>query len=870
MLGIRTKKIGILLLLYSINAIVCETIQAQQQAIRLSIDVQEQSLKSVLDLITVKTGVSFSYNPKKISINEKLTFRYEGTLAEVMDALAEKTKIEFEFIENQIVLKPRKSSEKQKQAHVTYSGYLKDADTGEPLIGATIYIKELATGAISNPFGFFSITVPPGVYTITSTFLGFEPITKFFELKESMREDLMLKQSPSLLQEVVVSTTTSTIPAGRTEVKPAVIEERPAYLGETDIIKSLESIPGIKMHSDGSTFYYVRGGNRDQNYLLIDDAPVYNPSHLLGFFSTLIPDAINDVTLYKGDMPASLGGRLSSVLDVRTKKGNDQHFQLWGNISLLSTKLGVEGPFKKDKSSYLLSLRTSRLRWLGRAIQYNVDRFNFYDLNAKVNVAINNRNRIYFSFYNGGDNYFDDNTGISWSNTATSFKWNYLISDRLFMNTTLAVGGYDYFLHQDVSSNTKWNSHISNFNLKSDLSYFINPDNEVTFGLGFNAHGFNPGNVTSNKPVPEGYNVSVKNSLETVLYANHQLKVNDNWDLTYGLRYTSWTNTGEAFEIIYDESHNAVDTLSFVKGESYKTYNNFEPRIGLSYSLNQNESLKASYARHVQNVHLISNSASPFTSLEVWLPSSINIKPQVAKQFSLGYYRTNWFGQTDVSVEGFFKKLSNQIDYESHAETLLNTALEGELRFGTGKAWGIELVCARDIGKFRGNIGYTFSRARRNFEEINNGKTFNAFYDRPHQINVALNYSATSRWNLGMTWVYSTGAPYSAPVSFFLYNGQEVPVYEDRNNARLPDYHRMDLSAIWRLNKNREKKWQHSLSFSIYNVYGRKNILFVNFHKTQTKDEFRIPANLMEQSRVTSEFYLFHFTPSIGYNFKWL
>lgn len=590
----------------------------------------------------------------------------------------------------------------------------------------------------------------------------------------------------------------------------------------------------------------------------------------MGLFSTVIPDAINDMTMYKGDMPASLGGRLSSVLDIRTKKGNDQHFQAWGNAGLISTKIGIEGPIKKNESSFLLTTRISRLKWITQLADRNVDRFNFHDLTAKLNFKLNRNNRLLFSFYSGADNFFGDNRGISWTNTATTLRWNHLFSDRLFLNTTVATSGYDYFLHTNVKTDTKWNSHISNFNLKTDLSYFINPENELTFGLSLNGYSFNPGNLQSSTPTPSRLSLSVKNSAEIVLYGNHELKITERLGINYGARFSSWTNTGEAFEFIFNENQNPVDTLYFNRGENYKTYFNAEPRITLSYLLNENASVKTSYSRNIQNVHLISNSISPFTSLEVWLPSSINIKPQSANQLTVGYYRTLPASGLIFSSEIFYKKMLHQIDYTSHAETLLNPLLEGELLFGNATAYGFEFLAKKDEGRLRGLAGYTYSRARNKFSGINQGNQYNAFYDRPHQLNFMLAYDLTLRWNLGMNWIYSTGAPFSAPISFYDYNGEEVPVYGQKNNERLPDYHRLDLSATLRLNKNPEKKYQHNLSFSIYNFYARKNALFINYNKTLNKDgNLKISSNLLDTNRLTSQFYLFQFTPSVSYNFKW-
>jgi hypothetical protein len=843
--------------------------------VTLSIDVNT-SLTELLAIIAQKSGIRFSYNPKKIPAAQIVRYRVVNqSLTSILNDLSEQFGMKYTLVEGQVILKPEKRVDKNNASTFTFSGNIKDADTGEALIGATVLLKELQTGTVTNAFGFFSITVPKGSYTISSSFLGYKEYLATIDLSASYQQDIALKEELPVLEEVVVSNAlpdmVQEIAAGNTHVRPKAVEERPALFGEMDVVKSLESLPGVKMHADGSTFYYVRGGNRDQNLVLIDDAPIYNPSHLLGVFSTIIPDAVKDMTLYKGDMPASLGGRLSSVLDIRTKKGNDQHVQVWGSTGLISTKLGVEGPFKKSASSFLVSARASTVKWILQKVDSDIKQFDFHDFTSKVNVRLNQRNHFFFSFYNGDDNYFNNNTGISWTNTAGTLRWNHLFSDRLFMNTTLAIAGYDYFLYTDVDTNTRWNSHISNINLKSDFSYFIKPENEVTFGIGINGYTFNPGNFKSDTTLAFIPSLSVRNAFEVVLYANHEVKVGERWGINYGLRFSLWSNTGEAFEFVFDENKTPIDTLYYKKGENYKQFVNVEPRATISYLLNENASVKASFSRNVQNVHLISNSTSPFTSLEVWLPSSINIKPEYSNQVTLGYYRSLQRLGTSVMAEAFYKKMDNQIDYNAHAETLLNPLVERELRIGMATAYGIELLAKKDEGRLRGWAGYTYSRAKRKFADVNEGRVYSAFCDRPHQVNLMLAYDLSLRWNFGMNWTYSTGAPFSSPISFYMYNGEEVPVYGQKNNDRLPDYHRMDISATFKLNKNPEKRFKHSVSFSVFNLYGRKNSLFVNYNKTESSDgDFEIPSNLLENNRTTSHFYLFRFTPSIAYNFKFL
>lgn len=843
--------------------------------LNMSVSAENVRLEELLSTIAEKSGIPFSFNPRKIPVQKKVTYHAsDRKLHEILTDISGANGLTFEFIESQIVLKLDKQAARSQQLMVTLSGTIGDAGTGEALIGATVFARELQTGTITNPFGFFSLTIPPGTYTVSFSFVGYNDVTRTITLDASHREEIGLREATPLLEEIVVSsipTMSQQMLTGSNDIKPSSVENRPEIFGEVDVVKSLESIPGVKFHSDGSTFYYVRGGNRDQNVVFIDDAPIYNPSHMLGMFSTIIPDAVNDITLYKGDMPASLGGRLSSVLDVRTKKGNDQQFSAWGNIGLISTKVGIEGPFKKNVSSYLFSARVSSFGWFVKRANVNIQKFSFHDLTGKVNFTLNSNNRVFFSFYSGADNYFGKNNGISWSNNAATLQWNHLFGARLFLNTTIAGGGYDYFLHTNLETDTRWNSHISNFNVKTDVSYFIRPENELTFGIGLNGYAFNPGILKSTLDVSAIPSVSVRNAAEIVLYGNHGIRLNEKWGINYGVRASSWSNLGEAFEFRFDENGNPADTLVFQAGRGYKRFLNVEPRITISYFANHRSSIKAGFARNVQNIHLISNSTSPFTSLDVWLPSSFNIAPQSSHQVSLGYYHNLSSNAIAFSMESFYKRMWNQIDYEPHAQLLLNPVLESELEFGAATSYGVEVLAKKDEGRLRGWIGYTWSRAKREFPDINSGFEYNAFYDRPHQINITASCAVSVRWQISSNWNYSTGAPYSVPVGFYSFNGREVPVYGQKNNQRLPDYHRLDLSATYRLNRNSENRFVHHLSFSFFNLYGRKNPLFVNFNKTETADgSLKIPANLNESQRVTSQFYLYRFTPSVSYNFKFL
>lgn len=847
-----------------------EKLHAQDRLI--TVNVKDVEFGNVLEIIAEQAGLEFSYNPRRINIRQKISMSATNrSLKDVLDELAAKTGTQYAFLEDQIVLQP---AERPAEAtKTTLSGFVKDERSGEPLIGATVVLKELSTGAAANAFGFYSITVPRGTYQMECNYVGYKSFISAVDLANDQAFDIRLTEEPPVLPELTIydigTPVVAALHASQTNVKPSLVQERPAFFGEVDVIKSLEAIPGIKMHSDGSTFYYVRGGNRDQNLVLVDDAPIYNPSHLLGLFSTIIPDAVNDINFYSGDTPASIGGRLSSVLDVRTKKGNDQHLSIWGNAGLISTKLGIEGPFRKDKSSYLLSTRVSRLKWLTRLANSNLTEFQFYDVTGKMNFSLNPRNRIFFSFYSGQDGYFNPNIGIRWSNQTGTIKWSSAISDKMFVNTTFAASGYDYFFYTDVARNTRWNSHIGSAGLKTDFTYFIKPGSELNFGMAIGGYNFNPGNFEANTAVPSNRVSSVRNSSEFVIYGSSETELGDKWKLDVGARMSSWTNIGNAFEFVY-QSGVVTDTLYFKRGEPYARYRNLEPRVSLRYLTGEHSSVRFSYARNVQNVHMISNSTSPFASMEVWLPSSLNISPQTSNQITLGFYRAIPAIGVTTQVEAFHKKMNNLIDFVPHPETLLNPLIESQLLFGTGRAYGVEFQLKKTEGRIRGLAGYSYARSKRKFDGIDGGRSFNAFSDRPHQVNATLSYEIGERWEIGLDWNYSTGAPFSSPVGFYSFNGSSVPVFGAKNNDRLRDYHRMDVSGTFKLNRNPENKYQHSLTFSIYNFYGRKNTLFYNYNKVVAGDgSFKTPGNLLDADYVTSSFYLSRFTPSITYNFKW-
>ena len=664
--------------------------------------------------------------------------------------------------------------------------------------------------------------------------------------------DFQLAEQRQALTEVVIYRdedleTLQTARSSEQKVRPASVRKMPALFGENDVLKSLSFIPGIKFMGDGSTIFYVRGGGRDQNLVTIDDAPVYNSTHMMGFFSTIFPDAVKDIRVYKGDFPASYGGRLSSLVEIRTKDGNMEHFAMDGSIGLLSSRLSIEGPMWKDHISYFLSGRRSYFLGALQRQNSNLQDLHFADLHFKLNYKANDRNRFYFSIYNSVDNFETASgagaiNGINWQNASATLRWNHLFSDKLFLNTTMLASRYDYYLNTDIANGDYWNSHIDNFSLKADFSWYISPTNTFRFGISVIQHFMNPGNFyRGHQLLPLPYEISTRSVNESNYYFSNQLLLSENLSLRIGMRVTAWNNVGPAVEYSYED--NRLDSMHYATGELYHTYLTADPRLALAYELSGEDLLKFSYSRTSQFEHLITNSISPFSTLEVWLPSGPLIKPGRADQLTAGYSRT--FDKHDLKLETevYYKYLRNQIDYRDHAQLLMNPFIEYELRFGHGNAYGFETMLSRRSGRLTGWVSYTWSRSFYTIEGINSGNPYPSYGDRPHDLSLFFSYQLKPRLELSANFIYMTGAPFTSPTAFYYYENVQVPIYFKRNNDRLPDYHRLDLALNWDL-RRKKGRFNHEMIFSIYNVYGRKNPVAIHFNKIENRfDQLVTPFN---------------------------
>lgn len=846
---------------------------------KISVTFQSISLEDVIQQLAQTENIRFSYSSKTIPVNKEIT--YSATNKPVLVILEEVFSlagVKYESIGGYLVLgeamEEESSPEPPKPKKYTVSGIITDEKTNEVLIGAAIYNKETGTGTLSNPYGFFSLSLPEGTYELETSYLGYSISSMTVELTKNIRWNISLSKVSSMLEEVVISSFDReeiifTSLAAQNNVSAFEVEQKNAALGETDMLRSLGHLPGVSFQSEGSSYFNVRGGASDQNLILLDEATLYNPSHFLGLFTPIIPEAVKKTEVFKADFPIQYGGRLSSVIDVRTRDGNMKKFSGSGSVGLVSTRLSFEGPFKKNSSSYFISFRRSHLGMFIKAAQPDIEEFFFRDFTGKCNIKLGDKDRLYLTLYSGKDKFINTagtrTEGLEWGNNSLTLRWNHIYGTRLFSNTTFYTSLYDYNLHRDYEHNIKWNSHISSSNLKSEFNYYINPDNKFKFGVNLGAYFFNPGEY--NDPnLGDEFQVSKVNSTELIFYAGAEHKLNKWLNLNYGLRITNWTNIGEAFSFVYDEYYNPIDYINYQKGEAYYNALNAEPRISLSFKTGSYSSVKASYNRTLQHINLINNNISPFNSLEVWLPSGPNIKPQYANIYNLGYMLSFPKNNIDVQADVYYKQLYNQVGYAYHAEMLLNPLIEGVIRQGKGVAYGFELFLKKKVGKLIGQIGYSYTRSKRKINGLNGNREFLAREDKPVDFSFMLEYKIKPRWAVNMNFFYGSGIRYTTPTSFYYYRGAQVPVYTKQNNQRLPDYNRVDMGTNIRLNKI-EKKTEHYLSINIYNFLGAKNATLLNFTKTYDENGNPIiPADKYNYPDISSTYrYIYSVVPSITY-----
>lgn len=755
------------------------------------------------------------------------------------------------------------------QTRVTVSGTVKDASTGEDLSGASVRIVELSgVGAAANAYGFYTLTVPAGTYTVEASFVGYKSQPRQVTLTQSQRLDFKLGTGGQQLTEVVVTGRSSPVGISKAQAGVETLDMKqvakvPVLFGEQDVIKTLTLLPGIKTAGEGSSGFSVRGGNTDQNLILLDEAPVYNASHLLGFFSTFNSDAIKDLTVFKGGMPAQYGGRLSSVVDLRMKDGNNQQLHGSGGLGLIASRLALEGPIVKDKGSFLLTGRRTYadlfLKLSSNETTKDASLY-FYDLNAKANYTLDARNRLYFSGYLGKDVLGISSFGSTYGNETATLRFNHLFTDRLFSNTSFIYSRYNYQIRLTTSDqDVRIDSKIRDWNLKQDFEFTPSAAHTLRFGANAIYHTITPGRISAGSG--SGINSTAdktNNSLETAAYVSHEWAATEKLDFTTGLRLSGFSLLGKGDYSTYDPNGTALSTRRYATGDVVKTYVRLEPRLAASYQLSGNTALKAGYARNVQNLHLLSNSAAS-SPTDLYVPTSLNVRPELADQLSAGYFRSLGPNRDySFSAEVYYKWLQNQIDYRDNTRLSIGTDVESTLLYGKGRAYGLELLFKKETGRLTGWLAYTLSKSERQFADINAGAWFNARQDRPHDVSAVAVYQLTPKWSLSGTFVASTGNAVTYPVGKYQVVGQAVSLYSLRNADRLPRYQRLDLGATLEKPQQEGKRFRSSWNFSVYNVLGRENPYIISF-ETVPDDPTRTQA---------VQTALFKMIPSVTYNFN--
>ncbi|MCW3093802.1 MAG: collagen-binding protein [Ferruginibacter sp.] len=750
----------------------------------------------------------------------------------------------------------------------TISGTIKDASTGETLIGASIIISDRKSkSTFSNAYGFYSINAMEGTYKMSISFIGYVTDTLSLLIDRNQQLVIGLHTKPAQLETVIVSSKKKNEHIARPVMgvdKLNMIEMNniPVIFGEKDILKTIQLMPGYKSAGEGNSGFNVRGGGTDQNLILLDEAPVYNASHLLGFFSTFNSDAIKDVSIYKGGMPAQYGGRLSSVVDIKMKDGNQKKLSIEGGLGAIASRINVSAPIVQDKGSFIISARRTYadayllfLKDTGQGKQT----LYFYDLNLKANYRITKKDKVFLSGYFGRDELgLGDQFSTDWGNKTATLRWNHVFGNSIFSNTSLIYSNFDYNIGATIG-NAKFHvaSKIEDLNIKQDFDWNIGNKSKLRFGGNFIRHTIAPGDVTETNTGGVTRPVQTRHSEESIVYASHEWKASDKIEMVYGLRLSNLAVKGAGDFFTYDGAGNIISTTSYAKGKTVINYLNLEPRFSASYKLSELTSIKASYNRNIQNLHLITN-ATTGSPTDVWLSSSNNIKPEIADQVAVGFYKNLNEEMFDFSSEIYYKALQNQIDYRNAAVIFGNDNVESELLYGTGRAYGVELMMRKKSGRLTGWIGYTLSKVEKKIEGINNGNYFNARQDRTHDISIVGMYDVNKGWNVSATWVYTTGSAVTFPTGKYEVNGQTVFLYSDRNASRFPASHRLDLAATVEARKNKDRRYHSSWTFGLYNVYGRQNAYTINFR--ENNDD----PSKTEAVRTS----LFSIIPSVTWNFK--
>jgi outer membrane receptor protein involved in Fe transport len=765
------------------------------------------------------------------------------------------------------------------QNRFTVSGFIKDSLDGETLIGASIAVQGKTKGISSNQYGFYSITLEQGEYFFICSYIGYQPKIISVKLDDNRQLNFNMLPNVALSQEVIVSSkkrdaNVKNAQMGKFTLPIEQIKSVPAFLGEVDLLKTIQLLPGIRNAGEGSAGLYVRGGGPDQNLILLDDAPVYNTGHLFGFFSIFNSDAIKNVTLIKGGMPAQYGGRLSSVLDISMKEGNNQKFQVEGGLGLIASRLSIQGPIKKDKASFIVSARRTYVDalvkpFISKTSQFYGSGYYFYDLNAKVNYRFSEKDRLYLSGYFGRD-VFDFvngrqslNVNIPWGNATGTLRWNHVFNQKLFGNTTAVYNDYNFAFNAAQNNfQIKLESGIRDVSLKQDFDLYPFTGHKIKFGGIYTFHKFTPSVVSGKQDsvIFKPNNAQKKFANEAAAYIQDDWEISDKVKINAGLRYSLFQQTGPYKIYKTDDNGNRLDSTVFKSGQAVKTYGGLEPRITLRYALNDETSVKASVTRNLQYIHLVSNAGTTLPT-DIWVPSTYKVKPQISYLYAAGLFKNFKDNTYETSVELYYKQMQNQIEYQEGytPNTLEDT--ENFFAFGKGWSYGSELFINKTKGKLTGWIGYTLSWTWRQFAALNFGEKYPAKYDRRNDLSVVAMYAYNKKWRFSAAFVYGSGNAATLPQRFYIVGGVLTQEYSRINEYRLPAYHRLDLSAILTPKRNEKRKWKSEWVFSIYNTYSRQNPYFIYFDQSGSAYN----GSLAIQAKQVS---LFPIIPAVTWNFK--
>ena len=750
------------------------------------------------------------------------------------------------------------------QDNITISGHVTDKDSGEELIGASIFIQNTSIGVNTNIYGFYSLTIPKGEYVVAVSYIGYSTKLDSFRLDENQNIEFELTAVSSEIQEVLVKANKEDVMlqeagVGTTNKNIKKLETLPVFMGEKDILKSIQLLPGISAVSEGSTGLTVRGGTPAQNLILLDEAPVYNPSHFLGFFSVFNSDALKDLTIYKGGIPAQYSGRASSVLDIYMKNGNKRKYSVSGGLGLISSRITVEGPIVKDKGSFIASGRFTYLDWILKAVQparFGDLSLGFWDVNLKMNYSFGKNDRLFVSGYAGRDNFIFGDFGLRYGNYTATLRWNHTFNEKLFANTSFFFSDYYYgYIIGRSGSRFTIEAGIRDFALKQDYNYYINPKNTMRFGFNVTYHEFQPSQLVSETDNINSLIADKKHAIESGVYIGNEMKITDKLKAVYGLRFSLFNQFGPGDIYTFNDNNAITDTTSFAIGEHIQTYWGLEPRLALTYEVLPTTKLELGYHRIHQYIHLLTNSTSAAPN-DMWIPSTNIVRPQIADQISLGIKQSFLNDKLNISLEGYYKNLQNQVDFENGADILLNAKIESQILRGSGRAYGGELLIQARFGNFNGWLSYTLSRTEYIFDEINFGQPYLAKQDRTHDISLVGTYELKKRWVFSLAWIYQTGNAVTFPSAKYEINGQKVSYFTERNGYRMPPSHRLDIAVTFRNKISR--KFRSSFTVGIYNVYNQYNPYSITFQE-----------NEIDPSQTDAvQLSLFGIIPTVTWNFS--